>query len=584
MADMLAVAEQPEVISSTEVSGSGMTVMNRFDENSSLYAKNDATKGFLNLPWLRQMGLMVGLAGVITLGFMMVIWSQAPDYRPLYPNLESNQSAAVINVLTSSDIPFTVEPETGLVLVPVEDINVARMKVAGANIITPSGLGYGILDEEQELGTSRLMETAKYKRAIEGELARTIASLQNVRKARVLLAIPKQSVFVRDSRRPSASVFIEVTYGKDVGTQQVKAIMHLVSHSVPSMNKQDVSVVDQFGNLLSELEDTDGVGGSEKQLQFAKKIESGILEKINRILQPVLGDTRFRAEVSADVDFTWVEETQEMFNPDLPSIRSEVTNEERLSGSGRGGVPGALSNQPPIDAILPENAEAGGDDAKGTTRYQRNSTRNYELDRTISHTRHQVGQVTRLTISIVLDDIRLKNSETGVADISPWGDASLGRLSQLVRDAVGFNTARGDRVTVINESFLAVEVPIIPEPGFWTEAWFLSLIKQVMVGLMIIFLTFFVLRPVLNMLAGPTAEERMKDMMAEQELERMAEEELEQEEEMMQETVTLSGGEELLLPGPGDMFARQLDAIKALVDENPSRVAQVVKDWVSTDS
>ncbi|MFT7688973.1 MAG: flagellar M-ring protein FliF [Candidatus Azotimanducaceae bacterium] len=585
MAAVPAVAEPIEATEPAAAKSSGMSsgrgMINRFDDKSSLYGQTDATKGFLNLPFFRQIGLMVGLAGVISLGFMMVIWSQAPDYRPLYPNLESNQTASVVNVLTQSNITFTVDPVTGLVLVPAGEIDTARMKVAGANIIAPSGLGYGILDKEQELGTSQMMETAKYRRAIEGELARTISSLQNVRKARVLLAIPKQSVFVRDNRKPSASVFIELALGSSIEVQQVKAIMHLVAYSIPSMSKTDVSVVDQFGNLLSELENKGSLAESEKQLQYSSKVEDGLLKKINRILQPVLGDTRFRAEVAADVDFTWVEETQEMFNPDLPSIRSEVTNEDRQTGSAQGGIPGALSNQPPGETSLPEEIGEGGENGNTSIRLQKNATRNYELDRTISHTKHQVGQVTRLTVSVVLDDIKISNSETGVADVTRWDDASLARLNQLVRDAVGFNVSRGDRVTVINESFLATEIPVIPEVDFWTEAWFLALVKQIMVALMVIFLAFFVLKPVLKMLAGPSAEDRMKSMMAEQELERLAEEELEKEEEMMHETVTLSGGEELLLPGPGDTFVRQLDAIRSLVDENPTRVSQVVKEWVS---
>lgn len=588
MAEVPAVAEPIETVESNGAissnNSSGRSFISSFDDRGDrggLYAQNDAAKGFLNLPFLRQIGLMVGLAGVISFGFMMVIWSQSPDYRPLYPNLESNQSTAIVNVLAQSDITFTVDPVTGLVLVPANEIDAARMKVAGANIIAPSGLGYGILDKEQDLGTSQMMETAKYQRAIEGELARTISSLQNVRKARVLLAIPKQSVFVRDNRKPSASVFIEVSLGVEIEVQQVKAIMHLVAYSVPSMSKTDVSVVDQFGNLLSELENKGNLAESEKQLQFSSKIEEGLLKKINRLLQPVLGDTNFRAEVAADVDFTWIEETQEMFNPDLPSIRSEVTNEDRQTGSAYGGIPGALSNQPPGETTIPEEAGEGGEGQNNAVRLLRNATRNYELDRTISHTRHQVGQVTRLTISVVLDDMRILNSETGTTDVSEWDDNSLESLNLLIRDAVGFNASRGDRVTVINEGFLATRIPLIPEVRFWTEAWFLAIVKQIMVGLLVVFLTFFVLRPVLNMLAGPSAEDRMKAMMSEQELERLAEEELEQEEEMMQETVTLSGGEELLLPGPGDTFVRQLDAIKSLVDENPSRVAQVVKEWVS---
>ena len=580
MAEVPAVAEPDlDVMAESEpIQESG--AVNRFDE-TEVYRRNDVVSGFLQLPWLRQMGLMVGLAGIISVGFMLVLWSQSPEYKPLYSNLESSDTSAVVNVLETGGIYFYVEPDTGMVLVPSKQLHEARMKVAAADVLSTTGEGYMILDQEQELGTSQFMETARYQRAIEGELARTITSLKNVRKSRVLLAIPKQSVFVRDNRKPSASVFVEVGAGRELEKHQVRSIMHLVSHSVPEMVKDDVTVVDQHGNLLSDMEDDDGVGQSDKQFEYSQKVEKELLEKIRRILEPVLGETKFNAQVAAEVDFTWVEETQEMFNPDLPAIRSEETMEELKKGDIDGGVPGALSNQPPIEPTIPEEAGAGSDGSipNSVTRQRKQATRNYELDRTISHTKHSVGRISRLTIAVVLDDMQIADPETGEMQTMQWDDSSLQRLSQLIRDAVGFNAIRGDRVTVINEGFLPTEEIELLEPGFWTEAWFTSLTKQVIVALVIIFVTLFVLKPVLNMLAGPSAEDRMKDLIAEQELERLAEQELEQEEEMMQETVTLSGGEELLLPGPGDMFARQLDAIKALVDENPSRVAQVVKAW-----
>jgi flagellar M-ring protein FliF len=318
----------------------------------------------------------------------------------------------------------------------------------------------------------------------------------------------------------------------------------------------------------------------------AVKFTSGyVLTKIDQILRPVLGETEFNAQVAADVDFTWVEQTEEMFNPDLPSIRSEETMEEIRASGDEGGIPGALSNQPPEPATAPEEAVPGeGEAAPKISRQRKQATRNYELDRTISHTRHPVGRINRLTVAVVLDDRRVLNPETGEVQPVAWDEASLLRLNQLIRDAIGFNNIRGDRVTVINESFGQVEQVALEPPGFWTESWFLTIVKQVMFGLLVVFLTFFVLRPVLNMLAGPSAEDRMKDLLAEQELERLAEQELEAEEEAMQETVTLSGGEELLLPGPGDMYARQLDTIKALVEENPARVAQVIKEWVAVEN
>ena len=548
------------------------------------YQSNDFVTGFLSLPLLRQIGLLVGFACVITFSVLVLLWSQTPEYRPLYSNLDASQVTAVARVLDEGGVSFSVEPETGLVLVPAGEIHEARMKVAAADVIASQDSGYLILDQEQELGTSQFMETARYHRAIEGELAKTISSLKPVANARVLLAIPKQSVFVRDGRKPSASVFVELLSGRELERQQVKSIMHLVANSVPEMKAEDVTVVDQSGSLLSDFDEDSNFGETEKQFEFSQKVEAELLEKVQNILQPVLGETEFNAQVSAEVDFTWVEQTEELFNPDLPAIRSEETLEETRAGGDEGGIPGALANQPPDPAQAPEEAVGeNGEPLPPITRQRTQATRNFELDRTISHTRHPIGRINRLTVAVALDNRRVLN-EAGELQTIPWEDETLLRFNQLIRDAVGFNTIRGDRVTVINEAFGEVEQVVLDPPGFWTESWFLSIFRQVMFGLLIVFLTFFVLRPVLNLLAGPSAADRMKELLAEQELERLAEQELEAEQAAMQETVTLSGGEELLLPGPGDMYARQLDTIKALVDENPARVAQVLKEWVASEA
>ncbi len=549
------------------------------------YQSNDVVSGLLGLPLLRQIGLLVGFACVITFSVLILLWSQTPEYRPLYTNLDASQVSAIAKVLDEGGVSFSIEPESGMVLVPAGDIHEARMKVAAADVIASQDSGYLILDQEQELGTSQFMETARYHRAIEGELAKTISSLKPVRSSRVLLAIPKQSVFVRDARKPSASVFVELSAGRELERQQVKSIMHLVANSVPEMQSEDVTVVNQSGALLSDFDEDSNIGETEKQFQFAQKVEQELLEKVEKILKPVLGETEFNAQVAAEVDFTWVEQTEELYNPDLPAIRSEETLEEIRAGGTEGGIPGALANQPPDQAVAPEEAVgADGEAAPPVTRQRNQATRNYELDRTISHTRHPVGRVNRLTVAVVLDNRTVINPESGEVQTIAWEDETLLRFNQLIRDAIGYNNIRGDRVTVINEPFGDVAAIEFEPPGFWTESWFLSMFRQVMFGVLVVFLTFFVLRPVLNLLAGPSAEDRMKDMLAEQELERLAEQELEAEEAAMQETVTLSDGEELLLPGPGDMYARQLDTIKALVEENPARVAQVLKEWVASEA
>ncbi|MFT7132124.1 MAG: flagellar M-ring protein FliF [Cyclobacteriaceae bacterium] len=580
MASLPAVADSGEA---TNKAGAGRSLAAR---RPGARGGDNFSQGLLDMAWVRQLGLMVGLAAAISLGVMLVMWGKDPEYKPLYSNLEISESNAIVKVLEQAGVNFTVEPQSGMVLVPSSDLHTARMKVAAAEIMDSRAEGYLLLDQEAKLGTSQFMETARYQRAIEGELARTISSLKNVRSARVLLAIPKQSVFVRDRRQSSASVFIEMGAGYHLESNQVKAVMRLVANSVPEMAKDNVSIVDQHGNLLSEIQDNTGLGETEKQLQLVQKMEQDLKSKISSMLAPVLGETRFNAQVSADVDFTWVEQTEEMFNPDLPSVRSEETLEEVQSVSSQGGVPGALSNTPPGDAAVPEVAGANGAPAEAPPlkNQRKQATRNYELDRTISHTKHQVGKLMRLTVAVVLDDMRSLDAQTDEVTMTAWTPEAIDRLNQLVRDAVGFNSVRGDRVSVINTSFMPLDDMPVIEVEFWTEDWFLNLVRQGLVALLVIFLAFFILRPVLNMLAGPSNHERMRNMLAEDELDRLAEEELEQEARGMEETVTLRGGKDLALPGPGDSYSRQLDSIKGLVNENPARVAQVVKEWVSSEA
>ncbi len=258
--------------------------------------------------------------------------------------------------------------------------------------------------------------------------------------------------------------------------------------------------------------------------------------------------------------------------------------EEFRSGQTEGGVPGALSNEPPGLASAPETATGKGASSLSTGKHSKQSTRNYELDRTISHTRHQVGRIIGLTVAVVLDDMLVPGVEPGQKVPEPWSQTDLLRLTQLIKDAVGFSVARGDRVTVINEPFMPLQEIQDEVEDFWMQSWFRQIVKLSLTGLLLLMLVFGVLRPALKALAGPSTEEQMKALVAEQELEQLADTELDDEQDFMDGTITLSGGEELLLPGPGESYARQLDAIKGLVTEDPGRVAQVVRKWVGKDA
>lgn len=557
---------------------------------------------------LRQIGLMVGLAASVAIGFAVVLWSQQPDYRPLYGSLAGMDSKQIMDTLTAANINYTVEPNSGALLVKADDVQRARIQLAQAGVVqNDANIGFEILDKDQGLGTSQFMEATRYRRGLEGELARTISALNNVKGARVHLAIPKSSVFVRDDRKPSASVLVELYAGRSLEPSQVLAIINLVATSVPELTKSQITVVDQKGTLLSDQAENSELTMAGKQFDYSRRMEGMLTQRVQNILQPILGSDRYKAEVSAVVDFSAVESTAESFNPDQPALRSEQSvNEQRSSSSGSQGVPGALSNQPPGPATAPQTAGGAGaaaaaiapgqplldangqqimDPATGQPalapypadkRVQ--STKNFELDRSISHTKQQQGRLTRLSVAVVVDDMVKTNAADGEVTRAPWSAADLARFTRLVQDAVGFDASRGDSVSVINVPFSSERAEVLPEASFYSQPWFWDIVKQAVGVIFILILVFGVLRPVLNNITTGKSRE-LAGFGGDAELGGMGG----LDGELSNDRVSLGGPQSILLPSPTEGYDAQLNAIKSLVAEDPGRVAQVVKEWINTD-
>ena len=531
--------------------------------------------GFGKLNIVRQAAVIGGIALVIALVVAIFIWSREPTYKPLIHRMQDHNAQDIVEVLQREDIPFQIDPVTQILMVQASDLHEARMKLAAASLIDDKTVGLEVLEKDSTLGTSQFIENARYRRGLEGELARTIASVKSVRNARVHLALPKQSVFVRDQRKPRASVFLELYPGSDLSRDQVEAIMNLVASSVSEMDRADVSIVDQKGNLLSKVapEDT-GEMMATRQLEYSEKVEETLTQAVNNILKPVLGEANYKAEVSADIDFTIQEQSEELFNPDLIALRSEQLVDESNGGKDAGGIPGALSNQPPAAATAPEQAigtGAGGAGAAGKRRSE--ATRNYEVDRTLSYKQSQVGRIQRLTVAVVVNDREIMNAD-GDMVLQPWTDADLQRLEVLVKDTVGFNAARGDSVNVINSPFMGKGETSLGDPDFWTQPWFWEIMKQVLAGLFILVLIFGVIRPTIKSIAsrGRDDESSLLDDLEDAEA------------GLDDDRVTLAGMDEYLLPGASESYERQLDALKGLIAEDPARVAQVVIGWVNENN
>lgn len=554
-----ALNEQPE--SGTELTSATM-------QNT---AAMSPLAGLNKLPIVRQIALIVGAALLVGVLLIIFMWTREPTYKPLISRLQDYSARDVVEVLQREGIDFQIDASSQILLVKSSDLHKARLKLAAVSLLDDKSVGLEVLERDSSLGTSQFIENARYRRGLEGELARTIASVRTIRNARVHLALPKQSVFVRDHRKPRASVFVELYQGDDLSRSQVEAIINLVASSVSEMDKADVSVVDQYGNLLSKPEEKSKDLLATQQLEYTNRVQESMTQAVNSILAPVLGKDNYQAQVSADVDFTEQEQAQELYNPDLIALRSEQTLHEEKTNEIEGGIPGALSNQPPAEANAPEQALGAGRGSGEPSTTRSEATRNYEVDRTLTYQRQQSGRIRRLTVGVVVND-RAQVNASGVTEYVPWSENDLLRLELLVKDAVGFNAARGDSVSVINSPFMGLEPPPV-EGEFWTQPWFWDIVKQVLAGLFILILIFGVIRPTVKSLRNRGRDEASIML-----------EELEDAEAGLDDDhVILAGIDDYLLPGSSEGYERQLEALRGLIAEDPARVAQVVIRWVNEE-
>ncbi|EDM46323.1 flagellar basal-body MS-ring/collar protein FliF [Marinobacter algicola] len=558
-----------------ETSSSNMPAARGDDAGES---RSDLIFGFNRLNLLRQVGLMVGLAASVALGVAVVLWAQEPNYQPVVGDMSGYNPQDVTTILDANSIDYRMDPRTGALLVPSDEVYNARLKLAAEGVTDEQTMGYELLDQDRGLGTSQFMETISFRRGLEGELARTIGSMRTVRAARVHLAIPERSVFVRDARTPTASVFLEVIAGRRLEQEQIASIVNLVAGSIPEMSKDNVTVVDQSGNLLTGREDGGDSQQIEDQYDYTSRVEDRLARRVASMVRPVVGDGRFRAEVTADLDFSSVEQAEELFNPEQQAVRSERQMSERRAGGGASGIPGALSNQPPAQPTVPEQATADdeGNVQAPPVNVREESTRNYEMDRTVSYIRQELGRIKRLSVALAVDDMKVVDPQTGEVSYEPWPEQELQRLTMLVRDAVGYSAARGDSVTVMNTAFAAEEQIEFEAPAFWEQPWFWDLMKQVLAGLVILVLVLGLLRPTLKSLSGGGRSERRGDS-----------------DDGYGGLDGIEGGDalreamhsqdDLLLPGATDSYDRQLNALKGLIAEDPARVSQVMRQWVNVD-
>jgi flagellar M-ring protein FliF len=543
-----------------------------------------APAGVFDIPGLKQLVLLAGLAAAIAGGLWLVFWTQGQSYAPVYSQLSERETAQVADALTAAGIQHRLDGPSGSVLVPEGQVREARLKLAGQGLPQSDALGVELIQKDTGFGTSQFMEGARYQLALETELARTIVKVQGVQNARVHLALPKASAFVREQRHPTASVMLQLYPGRRLEPGQVAAITHLIASSVPELEAGEVTVVDQAGSLLSTPDGGDALALSAKQLEYTRHVEESYARRIEDLLVPLLGPGRVRAGVTAALDFTQSEATSENFDPAKQVIRSEQTSSDsHTGGEGAQGIPGALSNQPPQTAPQPAipapgaapaaparpGAQAQAAPPPPSSNSQR-ATRNYEIDHTVSHTQQPTGNLRRLSIAVVLDN-RQGTDADGKPTSTPLAAEEIERYGQLIRDAVGFDDKRGDKIEIINASFSAPAPLVAPEPEPWYENGTIrQFARQGLAAVLVLILALVVLRPIMKNLLSPPRSSGGRELGADR--------------------VTLSGaGAAGMAAGAPGMalaapsFEQQVAAARSITAQDPRRAAQVVKDWVATD-
>ena len=523
------------------------------------------TPGPMNsLSVARQIGLMVGLAASVALGVVLVLWSQEPDKRPL-GEMDSATTYEVVTYLEQNDIAFEIGP-TGVVMVDQGQYQRVQMALASQGI-SDNMSGDSILEKDSGFGVSQQLENARLVRSREKNLANTIVKFSGVSSAEVHLAIPKQTVFVTDRRRPSASVLLNLSSNRTLDDQQTRAIVDLVAGSVPSLTPDRITITDQYGRLLHSGSMSSEEASSRKQFAEENQRQQALHSKIERILAPILGIENFTVQVNVRMRFVANETTSKTHNSDSPSVISERRMTRNSSEGNASGVPGALSNQPPGAANIPATGAATTGAQTTTSGNQHTeSESNYELDTTINHTRYQTANIDRISVSLGLNNT-VDDDGNRVARTP----AEIDRIRRLIEGVINFDASRGDAVIVDAFDFPMSATPPEPEAlAFYEQELFKTLLKPVIALVGVILLILFVFRPVIKKLTAPPEPIDMGGGYNPQ----LANDQLSLESDM---------GGNMALPPMGRRSSAQIDRAKSAVGDDPAMVAQVVKNWMEAD-
>uniref|UniRef100_UPI004047FA4F flagellar basal-body MS-ring/collar protein FliF n=1 Tax=Shewanella baltica TaxID=62322 RepID=UPI004047FA4F len=525
---------------------------------------------------MRQVTMILALAICLALAVFVMLWAQEPEYRPL-GKMETQEMVQVLDVLDKNKVKYQIDVD--VIKVPEDKYQEVKMMLSRAGVDSPAA-SQDFLNQDSGFGVSQRMEQARLKHSQEENLARAIEQLQSVSRAKVILALPKENVFARNASKPSATVVINTRRG-GLGQGEVDAIVDIVASAVQGLEPSRVTVTDSNGRLLNSGSQDGASATARRELELVQQKEAEYRTKIESILVPILGPDNFTSQVDVSMDFTAVEQTSKRYNPDLPSLRSEMTVENNTTGGSSAGIPGALSNQPPMESNIPQDATKATESVTAGNSH-REATRNFELDTTISHTRQQVGAVRRISVSVAVDFKPGAAGENGQVARVARTEQELTNIRRLLEGAVGFSSQRGDVLEVVTVPFMDQLVEDLPALELWEQPWFWRAIKLGIGALVILVLILAVVRPMLKRLIYPDSVNMPEDG-------RLGNELAEIEDQYAADTLGMLNTQEAEYSYADDGSIHipnlhkdddMIKAIRALVANEPELSTQVVKNWL----
>ncbi|ASW45092.1 flagellar M-ring protein FliF [Xanthomonas hortorum pv. vitians] len=546
----------------------------------------------------RKLTMMAMIALAVGAGLAVFYWSQKPGYQSLYTGLDDKGNAEAADLLRTAQIPYKIDQNTGAISVPQDRLYDARLKLAGSGLTgKETGGGFELMEKDPGFGVSQFVENARYQHALETELSRTIGTLRPVREARVHLAIPKPSAFTRQRDVASASVVLELRGGQGLERNQVDAIVNLVASSIPDMTPERVTVVDQSGRMLSIADPNSDAAQHAAQFEQVRRQESSYNQRIRELLEPMTGAGRVNPEVSVDMDFSVVEEARELYNGEPAKLRSEQINDTSTSATGPQGPPGATSNSPGQPPAPAANATAGAPGAPAAangqaaapaapTESSKSATRNYELDRTLQHTRQPAGRIKRVSVAVLLDNVPRPGAKGKIVE-QPLTAAELTRIEGLVKQAVGFDAARGDTVSVMNAPFVREAVAGEEGPNWWEDPRVQNGLRLLVGAVVVLALLFGVVRPTLRQLTGVTVVKDKQGKGGKDGTPQSADVRMVDDDDLMprleEDTAQLGQDKKVPIALP-DAYEERMRVAREAVKADSKRVAQVVKGWVASEA